>query len=178
MRPRCSSSGISSQSPSAFRPSLTLLAKTSIYNPRDVLVVRKNPAFYTVLGALGHNAEVQFRSDRLNLVEAMGGAEGLLDARADPTGVFVFRFEDRKLVGSLCPTCIIGDFKDTVPVVYRLDMNRGDSFFIGQKFQMSDHDVIYVSNSPRVQTAKFLAMLRDAFSPVTATAIAARAVEN
>jgi polysaccharide export outer membrane protein len=147
-------------------------------HPHDTLVVSKNPAFFTVLGALGHNAQIQFQNTHLNLEEALGNAGGLLDERADPQGVFIFRFEPRSTVTSICPGCDVGAGDAKVAVVYRLDMSKGDAFFIGQHFEISDHDVIYVSNSPRVQLGKVLALVRDLFSPVLTTAVVARSVQN
>jgi polysaccharide export outer membrane protein len=68
--------------------------KENIYaEPGDVLTVVRAPRSFTVFGATGQNNEINFPSAKLTLAEALAKAGGLLDARSDPAGVFVFRYE-------------------------------------------------------------------------------------
>ena len=62
--------------------------------PNDLVYVYTDPQVYTAFGATLRNATVPFTTDRLTLAEAVGQAGGLNDIRADPHGVFVFRYED------------------------------------------------------------------------------------
>lgn len=146
--------------------------------PHDVLSVSKNPGFFTMLGAVGHDQQVQFQNEHMSLAEALGLAGGLLDERADPSGVFIFRYEPPALAQALCAGCTPPVLPRGVPVVYRLNMRHAGSFFVARDFQMADHDVVYVSNASNVQTAKFLSMLRDAFSPVLAGGVVIRDTER
>jgi polysaccharide export outer membrane protein len=147
-------------------------------HPKDTLIVSKTPGFYTVLGATGKNAQIQFQNEHMNLSDALGDAGGLLDERADPTGVFVFRNEPIARARAACPSCNFGAYGSFVPVVYRLDMSHAAAFFASQRFQLADHDIVFVANSPRVQLQKVLALVRDAFSPVLTTAVVARSVQH
>jgi polysaccharide export outer membrane protein len=49
--------------------------------------------------------------------------------------------------------------KRQVPVIYRLDFNKPESFFLSQSFQMRDKDVIYVANHPAAELSKFLTLI-------------------
>jgi polysaccharide export outer membrane protein len=149
-------------------------------HPRDVLVVSKNPQFVTALGALGKSAEFQFANDHMTLAEAVGTAGGLLDERADNSGIFIFRFVPKAAVLEVCPRCsrIAPAANGLIPVVYRLDMSRAEAFFVAQHFAMVDRDVMYVSNSPKVQLGKFLTLVGQLFSPVLAGAVVARDVQK
>jgi polysaccharide export outer membrane protein len=147
-------------------------------HPHDVLSVLKNPKFFTVLGALGHNAQIQFQNDNMSLAQALGDAAGLIDERADPSGGFLFRFEPKTQVQALCPSCNTDRLGPVVPVIYRLNMRHADAFFVARTVQMQDRDVMFVSNAPEVQMAKIFSTLRDAFSPVLAAGVIARDAQN
>ena len=110
-----------------------------------MLSVLKNPEFFTMLGAVGHNAQIQFQNDHMNLAEALGNASGLVDQQADPSGVFLFRFEPKARVQQLCPACEVATLGDVIPVVYRLNMRHADAFFVARTVQMADRDVVFVS---------------------------------
>jgi len=59
--------------------------------PGDVLAVTRQPQSFTAFGATGRAAQINFDQAQLSLVEAVGKAGGLLDARSDPRGVYLFR---------------------------------------------------------------------------------------
>ena len=74
--------------------------------PGDVLTLVRQPQTFTVFGAVGRNAigansAITFTSDRLSLAEALAKAGGLLDERADPRAVFLFRYEPESVVRAL-----------------------------------------------------------------------------
>src|SRR6516165_4113117 len=77
--------------------------------PADVLTLVRIPQTFSVFGATGQNADVNFSSEKVTLAEALAKAGGLLDLRADPAGVFLFRFEPPRVVGALkAPPLAIG----------------------------------------------------------------------
>ena len=69
--------------------------------PGDVLTLVRLPQSFTVFGATGANAQIPFTAERMTLVEALAKAGGLQDLRADPAGVFLFRFEPPRVVKAL-----------------------------------------------------------------------------
>ena len=89
----------------------------------------------------------------------MAEAGGFVDTVADPSGVFLFRFESRQLVTAIHPD-LPRMSEDRVPVVYRVNLRSSDGYFLAQQFAMRDKDVILVANSDGTQLLKFFALLR------------------
>jgi len=125
--------------------------------PGDVITALYQPQSFSVLGATGKNEEIPFEAQGVSLAQALARSGGLNDSRADARGVFIFRFEDVKLVGS--PGTAAKAANGTVPVVYQVDLRDPASFFITQNFPIQDRDVIYVSNSPAAEFQKFLRLV-------------------
>lgn len=125
--------------------------------PGDTLVVTRAPQRFSVFGAAAVNGQLDFGAENLNLVDAVARAGGLLDQRADPAGVFVFRSE-------AAPEGAI-DTKP-VPVIYRLDLTRAGSYFLGRDFEMRDRDIVYVAGATTNELQKFLVLLGLVSQPV------------
>jgi polysaccharide export outer membrane protein len=133
--------------------------------PGDVLTALYQPLSFTALGATGRQDEVPFESQGISLAQAMGRMGGLLDNRADPHGVFIFRFEPKAALD--WPQQPIATTPDgMVPVVYRLNLSDPRSFFAMQSFTMHHRDLVYVSNAPAAELQKFLNMVFSAVYPV------------
>lgn len=138
----------------------------------DVVTVLFQPYSFTALGAVAHNAEINFEGTGITLAQALGRVGGLQDNRSDLKGVFVFRLEnpaalDPALVASARP---LADGR--IPVVYRIDMKDPATFFIAQTFPIRDKDVMYVSNAPAADLQKFLNIVSTAvFSVVNIGAV-------
>src|ERR1043166_1216416 len=104
--------------------------------PGDVLTLVRLPQSFTAFGATGANAQIQFSSERMTLVEALAKAGGLQDLRSDPAGVFLFRFEPPKIVNALGRPQLRTGPDGTSPVVYRLDLRAAKSYFLAQRFPL------------------------------------------
>ena len=122
--------------------------------PGDVVTALYQPLTYSVLGATGKNDEIPFEAQGISLAQALARSGGLNDGRADARGIFVFRFEDAKLVDNTGPSVKVSNGK--VPVVYEINLRDPAAFFVTQNFPVQNHDVIYVSNSPGAEFRKFL----------------------
>ncbi len=130
--------------------------------PGDVLAALFQPWTFSVLGATGKNAEIPFEARGISLAQALARSGGLADNRADPGGVFVFRFEDKDVVAEKpAPVALNGK----VPVVYQVDFNDPGAFFVTQNFPVQDKDVIYVANMPSAELEKFLRMVGLVLTP-------------
>ncbi len=127
----------------------------------DVVTALFQSQSFSVLGATGKNEEVPFEAQGISLAQALARSGGLNDNRADARGVFIFRFEDAKLLDSPAPEGSDG----TVPVVYQVDLRDPASFFVTQDFPVQNKDVIYVANSPSAEFAKFLRLIALPLSP-------------
>lgn len=137
-----------------------------VLKPGDVVTALFQSQSFSVLGATGKNDEIPFEAQGISLAQALARSGGLNDNRADARGVFVFRFEDAKLVDAQDKT--VRAINGTVPVVYEINLRDPAAFFVTQNFPIQNHDVIYVSNSPEVEFKKFLTLVVMVASP-TAT---------
>ena len=150
-------------------PFQTLLnaPRENIYaRPGDVLTVIKYPLTFTAFGATLRNNVIPFDALGISLEEAVAQAAGLADDRADPEGVFIFRYE---------PIAVVRDFPgltanqaalNLVPTVYIINMRDPASLLLARKFSMHDKDILYVSNSPLNDLQKFLGIVSTVASPV------------
>jgi polysaccharide biosynthesis/export protein len=152
----------------------------------DVLSVVRRPQTFTVAGATGLNAVVPFGADSITLDEAVAKAGGLLDYRADPQGVFVFRFESIDLVQQISPdpqqledasrSAASANASGVAPVIYRLNFRDASSYFLARKFEVRDKDFVYVANFPASELQKFLGIIGSAISPAVSSASTAATV--
>lgn len=131
----------------------------------DVVTALYQPYSFTVMGATGRNDEVRFEGVGLTLAQALGRIGGLQDERADPRGVFLFRWERPTLLGPLAQGAQ-PNAEGLVPVVYQADMKQPATYFAAQHFRMRDGDVIYVSNSRTASLQRFLSLLSSSILPV------------
>jgi len=136
----------------------------------DVVTVVRRPQTFTMIGAADRNAVVPFEQDVVTLEEAVAKAGGLLDYRADPQGVFLFRFEPVDLVRKMAPgpDKIFG--RGMVPVVYRLNFRDAGSYFLARRFDIRDKDLVYIANHPVNELNKFLSIIGTAINPALSSA--------
>ena len=150
-------------------PLATLVADPAqdIYaEPGDVLTLVRRPQTFSVFGATGQNAAITFASDHLSLAEALAKAGGLLDERADPRAVFVFRYEPVGLVRALGQPVASGASGGLSPIVYRLDLNQARSYLLARRFPVHDKDVIFVANARTQPIYNFFQALSQVTGPV------------
>ena len=131
----------------------------------DVVTALYQPYSFTVVGATGRNEEVRFEGVGLTLAQALGRVGGLQDDRADPRGVFLFRWEKPALLGPVA-SGLQPNAQGLVPVIYQADMKQPATFFAAQQFRMRDGDIIYVSNSKVYALQRFMNLLSSSILPV------------
>jgi polysaccharide export outer membrane protein len=131
----------------------------------DVVTAFYQPYSFTVMGATGRNDEIKFESTGLTLAQALGRMGGLQDGRADPKGLFLFRWEDPALVPDRAGATTRPDGR--VPVVYRVNLRDTATFFAMQHFAVRDKDVLFVSNSPVAEFQRFIGVVAQAFIPIS-----------
>ena len=145
--------------------------RQNIYmRPDDVLTLVRDPQSFVAYGATGRNAEITFDADGINLAQALAKAGGLLDARSDPQGVFIFRFEPEHIARSLRPDSPLIAKGRLTPVVYRLNLRDPNGLFLAQGFRIFNRDVVYVSNAPLTEVGKVLQIFNMIVAPVSSGA--------
>ncbi len=158
-------------------PFNTLLAdsRENIYvRAGDVLTVVRDPQRFTAFGGTGRNELIPFDAAGMTLEQAVARAGGLLDFRADASGVFLLRFEPASLVAVFSPEAIALPGHRAVRVVYRLNLRDAKSYFLARSFVMRDKDILYVANAPMTEVSKVLSTI----GTLTAPAITGAAVYN
>jgi len=128
----------------------------------DVVTAMHQPLSLTVLGAVTKNEELNFEAQGITLVQALGRMGGLIDPRADASGIFIFRFEDAQTEKQKVSP-LTRDGK--TPVVYAINLKDPASFFIAQNFPMRNKDVLYVANAPAAELQKFLNLVGSVVYP-------------
>jgi polysaccharide export outer membrane protein len=134
--------------------------------PGDVLTLVRIPQTFSVFGATGQNVQLSFNAERMTLAEALAKAGGLQDLRADPTGVFLFRFEPPDVIGALNAAPLATGPGGSSPIVYRLDLSDASGYFFAQRFPVDDKDIIYVANARLNELQKFFTLLNTLTGPV------------
>jgi polysaccharide biosynthesis/export protein len=162
-----------------YFPTLVNSPGENIYvAPGDVVYVYREQQKFVAVGALGSSnlttgitGQYAFEQEKLSLNEAVAKAGGLLDSRANPGQVFLYRMEYRDALQAMKVN--LSKFpKDQkfIPTVYRANFRDPSSFFFAQKFPMRHKDVIYVSNAEAVEVVKFLSYVRSITSTVSGVA--------
>jgi polysaccharide biosynthesis/export protein len=131
----------------------------------DVITAVFQPYSFTVLGASGRNEEVRFEGTGITLAQAMGRLGGLQDGRADAKGVFLFRWEEPKLLNQpIDPSVPKNGGK--VPIIYQVNMRDPEVFFAMQNFDMRNGDVIFVANSSISEIQRFAGIIASTVLPI------------
>ena len=157
-----------------------MAARDLVRDPRQNIILRSDdvvtalyqPYSFTVMGATGKNDEVRFEGVGLTLAQALGRIGGLQDMRADPRGVFVFRWEKPQLLGPLAQGAQ-PNADGLVPVIYQVDLKQPATYLAAQHFRMRDGDVIYVSNSRVAELQRFVNIVSSSILPVATARIIA-----
>jgi polysaccharide export outer membrane protein len=136
--------------------------------PGDRIQVSTHPRTFTVFGASAKVSEAPFNAPQLSLAEALARIGGPLDERADPNAVFLFRFENPRVAGSLGLPIRAG--VQAAPVVYQLDMMNPTSYFLAQRFAMKDKDLVYIANAKTNKFYKFFNLISMLVSPAITAA--------
>lgn len=145
--------------------------------PGDTIVLNREFRSFMALGASGQNGQINFDNETLSLSQALGRAGGILDARGDPSEMYVYRLEFKKAVAAMGYD-VTPYITPMVPVIYRVNMREPDGLFLASKFMMRDGDVLFVSNAPIAEITKLLSLLQvgaGTISDVDAARIAIRA---
>ena len=146
--------------------------------PGDVLTLVQAPQTFSVFGATAQNTQVPFGAQNLTLAEALAKAGGLQDMRADPQGIFLFRFEPSSIIGALNAPPLPTGPNGTSPVVYRLNLKDVKSYFDAERFPIEDKDIIYVANAPLTELQKVFTLINTVTGPVISGVVVSRSVSN
>lgn len=140
--------------------------------PGDTVYVFKKPQTFTALGAVRAAGEMPIDREEFTVAEAMGVSGGLVDSQADPSGIFIFRYEQPAVVRAFNPESPLLAGNSLVPVIYRLNLKDPSGYFIARAFPVRVGDIVYVANAPGVEFTKFLRMAQTIASTIRSNAVA------
>jgi polysaccharide biosynthesis/export protein len=146
--------------------------------PGDIVTLLDMPQTFAVFGATTNNSQVPFGAEKITLAEALAKSGGLVDLRADPRGVFLFRFEPSSVVSALHAPVLATGPNGTSPVVYDLNLKNVNNYFFAQRFPIEDKDVIYVANAPLAELQKVFTLINTVTGPVISGVVVSRSVNN
>ena len=147
-------------------------ANNVFVRPGDTVYVYREPQTFVAFGATGQtplgglNLQIPFDRERLTLAEAVGKAGGLIDDRAEPRSIFLYRLESHKVAKAIGADVTKVTEGGLVPVIYSVNFRDPTAYFHAQRFQMRNHDVLYVANANSVEMTKFLTFLRTSIATV------------
>jgi polysaccharide biosynthesis/export protein len=75
--------------------------------PNDTVYVYREQRSFLAFGATGLTGQFKFEQEKLSLADGVARAGGLLDARADPRQVFVYRLEERSSLEKIFQTLTV-----------------------------------------------------------------------
>ena len=126
--------------------------------PGDTVYVYREPHSFTAFGASFENGRFDFADETITLSDALGKAGGLLDNRANPGAVMVYRIESRKTATRLGVP--VEKFEgDHIPVIYQFNLRDPGGFFLASSFPVRNKDVIYIGNAAIVKFMKFITVV-------------------
>lgn len=120
--------------------------------PGDRVQLIKLRRTFTVFGATQKVSELPFDARQVTLAEAIARSGGPSDDKANPRGVFLFRFEQ-------------ADRKEN-PVIYRLNLMDPQAYFTAQRFYLQNKDLVYFSNAAINPPSKLLNLINQLFGPI------------
>lgn len=141
--------------------------------PNDQIFLMHNPTTFAVLGAAQKVSQYTFDVPQVSIADAVSRAGGPIDSIGNPGAIYLFREEPasvmRELVasnevlnaggGGVTPQNFRPEGR-TVDVLYKIDLNDPEGYFLARKSWLHDRDVILMANAEGAQLLKFLTIAR------------------
>lgn len=131
--------------------------------PADIVQFIHDPRSFSVFGAVTSKNLQPFTKRNITLAEALAQSGGLNDNTADPTGVFLFRFEDPARLTQFGFNEDLSVDGGLVPTIFKFDFFASETFFLASQFEVQDEDIIYVATAPAAQFRKFMSVVLSPF---------------
>ena len=142
----------------------------------DQINLTYRPRRFSSFGAFNAVARSELPPGPLTLTEALSGVGGLDTNQANAASVLVFRFERPEVaqaLGITQPATTRG-----VPVVYRLNMNEGQGFFVASNFQIEPDDIIYAPRAGAAEARKFFEVVQSLTRVVYDVSVTSAAIND
>ncbi|QTF91397.1 polysaccharide export protein [Halomonas sp. BM-2019] len=122
------------------------LTQNTLMQPGDILhVASADNQNISVLGQVRNPGNITTGRERYSLTDALGRAGGVVETRAEPSGIFVIRGNPP---GS-----------EKMATVYQLDISNAVALNMGSHFPLQPHDVVYVTSAPLARWNTVISLL-------------------
>lgn len=129
--------------------------------PKDNIVLSEISRSFISLGATGSQKLIKFPKSELSLIEAIALAEGLNDEMANPSHVFLLRYEKNQILNTLIPSSKLAN-NGYSPVIYELNMRQMPAVFSAQQLKIRDSDLVITTDAPYTNVRKMFSGLSPA----------------
>jgi polysaccharide biosynthesis/export protein len=143
-----------------------------VVRPSDQIFLTHDPRTFTVLGASQKVSQYTFDVPKVSVAEAIGRAGGAIDTIGNPAAVYLFREEPTAIALHVlelaallpppdAPNNSLAPFDPLkVKLVYKIDMNTAEGYFLAKKIMMRDKDLLLIANAEGTQLLKFFTLAR------------------
>jgi polysaccharide export outer membrane protein len=140
-----------------------LAGKNQVVPPGAEIVLERARKRFVAMGSVGDPGLHDLPSNNPSLLEVLGSVKGLNEAKADASGVFVFRLTD--------PDADAPAGSGPRAEVFRLNMKEPAAMFIARQFLVQPEDAIFVTNAAVYEWQKII-------TPIVQVLVLGRTINN